>query len=85
MRVEAMLRILKFSHCISGSSIYRNACSYPESSVTDPDSLIPDPAFRLNTNPDPVFLRPKIGKNLQLEKNVIFMKKNCNLLIPRPP
>ncbi len=49
----------------------------------------PDPAFYVNadpdTDPDPGFLGPKIGEKLQLEQNLNFLVKNCNLLIPRPP
>ncbi len=38
--------------------------------VSDPDSLIPDPdpAFRLNTDPDPGFDDQKFTKDLQLKK-----------------
>jgi hypothetical protein len=37
------------------------------------------------SNTDPGFLRPKIEKNLQGKKSLIFLIKNYNLPIPRPP
>ncbi len=58
-------------------------------SVLDPDSLSsdPDPAlYRLNTHPDPGCLWQKKIKKFITGKNFyIFLIKNCNLLIPRPP
>jgi hypothetical protein len=49
---------------------------YNKTSVVDPDPLNPDPdpTFQVNTDPvsdmDPV--------------SIIFLIKNCNLLIPKP-
>jgi hypothetical protein len=53
------------------------------SGFIDPD---PDPAFLAEyPSESRVLMTKKIEKNLQLKKNfVIFLIKNCNLLIPRP-
>jgi hypothetical protein len=40
--------------------------------------------FRLNTDPDPGFCWPKMGKNLQLKIHFVWIKI-YNLRIPRPP
>ncbi len=41
--------------------------------------------FRLTTDQDPGFWWAKIGKNLQQKKKFLFLLKNYNLSIPRPP
>jgi hypothetical protein len=48
------------------------------------------PHFRRNTNPDlqsgsRFMVTNNFEKNLQLEQKNIFVIKNCNLPIPRPP
>ncbi len=70
-------------------------CSYPMLRIRfgfnpDPDTD-PDQAFFVyadpDTDPDPGFwtFETKIWEKLTAEKFLIFLIKNCNLLIPRPP
>jgi hypothetical protein len=66
------------------------------SNVVDPDSLNPDPApaFQVNPDPDvdsvpgpdPKFDDQKLKKKTaEIFSSSFFDKKNCNLLIHRPP
>jgi hypothetical protein len=36
-------------------------------------------------DPDPRFWWPNLKKKIMLKKIYLFLIKNCNLLIPRPP
>jgi hypothetical protein len=45
--------------------------------IQDPDSVNPDPSR--------ILMKKKLRKKIQLEKIHLFLIKNCNLLIPRPP
>jgi hypothetical protein len=46
---------------------------------------VPDPAFFLNADPNPGFDDLKLKKFIAGNLIYIFLIKNCNLLIPRPP
>ncbi len=60
--------------------------SYPHWFYADPDTD-PDPTFFLIADPDPGFDYQKLKKKNFIAGNLIsiFLIKNCNLLIPRPP
>jgi hypothetical protein len=61
----------------------------PDSLNPDPDTDL-DPAFRVN--PDPIQIQgfddQRLKNKMQLKKTtflLLFLIKNCNLLIPKPP
>ncbi len=72
--------------CPSCSTVLRTGLRIRIDLLLDPDPYPdPDPAFFLTADPDPGLDDLKFKKFTLGNIVFIFLIKNCNLLIPRPP